>query len=337
MSFPETLVVPGGRLNQASQLVALLDRSEGRIRRRYLRLVQRSGQLESLETVAGLIEAGRVEEALALMTDDLAPALASSLDQVYQAAGLSAAEVLRGSVDTLFDFNLANTRAISDIRETRLRLVREFGLEQRRATQVFLEDAFRRGVAPVNQARALKRSIGLTRHQAQAVVNFRGMLEARDPTSLTRLLRDRRFDGTIQASIRTGQPLNQKQIQRMTERYRQRFIAHRAQTIAKTESLKAASAGDLALWEDAVANGVIEIDDLTNRWRTSLRVNRRPHHRSMEGQTQRLGVAFESGLGNKLRYPGDGPANEAINCNCVVQRVLRKGAGSGGDGLRRAA
>ncbi len=331
MSFPETVVAPVGRLNQASRLVGLLDRSEGRIRRRYLRLVRGAGQLESLETIANLLEAGLIDQALLALTDDLAPALSSSLDQVYAAAGLSAAEALRGQVDTLFDFNLANQRAVTDLQSTRLRLVREFGREQRLATQVFLEEAFARGAAPINQARALKRSIGLTEHQARAVVNFRKLLEERDPAALTRALRDRRFDPSINRAISTRTPLTTTQINRQVERYRERSIARRAQTIAETESLRAASAADAALWDDAVLNGVVDEADIENTWRTSKRKNRRDWHKSMEGQKRPHGVPFESGKGNLLRYPGDpnAPGEDTINCKCVVVRAV-KGAAVGG-------
>ncbi len=345
MSFAETVVAPTGRINSASRLVALLERSEGRVRRRYLRLVRESGQLATLEEVAALLEAGRMEQALALLTDELGPSLSSSLEQVYAQAGLSAAEVLRSQVDTLFDFNLANPRAVRSLQDTRLRLVREFGFEQRLASQVFLEEAFAAGLAPVEQARILKRSIGLTQHQARIIQNYRRQLQNRSAGALTRALRDKRFDPTIARAIRLDRPLTSAQIDRMVGRYTERWVQFRAQTIAKTETLAAAGAADLELWQQAVDEGVISEDDVFNTWRTGGR-NIRPSHRAMNGQKRRLGVPFDSGAGNKLRFPGDPqtPAEDRVNCKCVVARQLRRGARglaggpfSPGGGLRVAA
>jgi hypothetical protein len=345
MSFGETVVAPTGRINSASRLVGLLDRSEGRIRRRYLRLVRESQQLATLEEIAALLEAGQVEAAMALF-DDLGPSLASSLEQVYATAGLSAAEVLRSQVDTLFDFNLANPRAVRSLQETRLRLVREFRFEQRLASQVLLEEAFAAGLAPIEQARILKRSIGLTQHQARIIQNYRRQLERRSSGALTRALRDKRFDSTIARAIELDRPLTSAQIDRMVGRYQERWIQYRAQTIAKTETLAAAGAADLELWEQAVEEGVIAESDVFNTWRTSGRANRRDSHRAMEGQKRLLGIPFDSGDGNKLRFPGDprAPASDRINCNCVVARQLRRGARglaggpfSPGGGLRAAA
>lgn len=325
MSFPETVVAPSGPLDHANRFVALLDRAEPRVRRRFLRLVKDSTELQSLEAMAELMEAGRVTEALAI-ADDIGPGLATTLDQVYLAAGLSSAEVLRSQVDTLFDFNMANQRAVTHLQQTRLRLVREFSQEQRRATQVFLQDAFERGLAPVEQARALKQSIGLTEDQAKIVQNYRRNLEQRSKRALRRELRDRRFDPTVARAIRTDTPLSTAQIDRMVDRYGERWVAFRAQTIAETESLRAASAADEELWRQAINDGVVPEAALVNTWRTTKRKNVRDSHRAMEGQVRAFGMPFLSGDGNALRYPGDplAPGGDTIRCKCVVERTLDK-------------
>jgi hypothetical protein len=212
------------------------------------------------------------------------------------------------------------------MQQTRLRLVREFTEHQRRSTQLFLEDAFRRGLAPIEQARELKRSIGLTQHQAQSVVNFRRQLERRSPAALQRQLRDRRYDSTLTRAIREDRPLTAAQIERQVDRYRERWIQYRAQTIAITESSAAASAADEELWRQAIESGEIGADELVNTWRTSGRANRRDSHIAMEGQQRPIGVPFTSGDGNALRFPGDplAPASDRIRCYCVVSRELRR-------------
>jgi DNA-binding XRE family transcriptional regulator len=307
-------------------MTALLNRAEGRVRRRFLRLVRDSGELASLQETARLLEAGRIQEALAL-AQDIAPGISSTLEQVYLAAGLSSAEVLRSQVDTLFDFNLANSRAVNDLRLTRLRLVREFAREQALATTEMLADAFARGLSPIEQARELKRSIGLTRNQAQIVRNYRRNLERNSSQALGRALRDRRFDPSVRRAIRTGQPLSTAQIDRMVARYQQRWVQFRAQTIAVTESRRAASAADAEFWTQAVEDGVVPADAIDSIWRISP-PNVRASHQAMRGQRRPFGEPFTSGDGNALRYPSDplAPASDTVNCKCVIERKVRKAA-----------
>ncbi len=329
MSFPETAILPGGSFDQLNRLIGLLDRAEGRVRRQFLRLVRDTNALSDLESIASLLQTGDIQGALAI-ADEIAPNLATTLDQVYTASGLNSAEFLRSRVDTLFDFNTTNARSVQALQQTRLRLVREFTVGQRQATQEFLQDAFRRGLSPIEQARELQQSIGLTRHQAKSVTNFRRMLENRDPQILTRTLRDRRFDASIRRSIRTGVPLTPQQIDRQVGRYRDRWVRHRADTIARTETLAAASAADEELFQQAIDAGVIEADQLVNTWRARLRNTRDSHLSPLNGQTRRIGEPFRSNAGVRLRFPGDpsAPAAERINCQCVVQRDIIGGRAS---------
>lgn len=318
------LLAPTGPIDHAARMAALLDRMEPIVRRRFLRLIAESRTLATLEDIAELLEFGFVDEAITTLTQDIGPSLSTAIEQVYVASGLSTAEVLRSQVDTLFDFNMANQRAVDDLAITRLRLVREFGVQQRLATQVFLQDAFARGLAPIEQARILKDSIGLTEYQARIIENYRQNLENRSTRALTRELRDRRFDPTVQRAIDTDVPLRQAQIDRMVQRYRERWIRFRAQTIAETESVRAASAADNELWRQAIEDGVLPAEALINTWRTTLRANRRPSHVFMEGQVRIFGEPFRSGAGNLLRYPGDinAPASDTIRCRCVVARSI---------------
>jgi len=334
MSAPEILVAPSEALDHAGRLVALIERQEGRVRRRYLELLRQSRQLATLEELAALLERGRVAEALQIF-DDVGNALTQEVFAAYAAAGYSAAEFLRSEVDTVFDFNLANERASLFVRNERARLIRELSQQQRLATAEFLADAFQRGLAPIEQARALKRSLGLTQYQAQIIRNYRRNLEQRDVRALGRALRDRRFDSTIRRAIDTDTPLSAAQIDRMVERYRERWIQYRARTIARTETLRAASAADEELFQQAIDDGVIAAADLQNQWVARLRNTRDSHEAPLHLQIQPFGVPFRSGAGNLLRYPGDpnAPASETINCQCVVARILNSETARG----RRAA
>ena len=315
-------------LDDLQRITLLLSRAEPAVQQKFLEMTGAARKLGNLEQIATLLEAGRVEEALAF-ADGIAEGIAVQLEQAYQASGFSSAAALRTKVDTLFDFSTMNDRAIRDMRGTRVRLIREFNAGQRRATQVFLEDAFARGLAPVEQARALKKSIGLTEKQSRAVVNFRRMLSSENADqlseALSRKLRDKRFDRTIQGAIRGDRVLTPAQIDRMVQRYEERYIQYRANVIARTETLAAVHAGDEEMWNQAIESGAVEPDQVITTWHTARDERVRGSHRSMNGQTVLFGEPFTSGRGNSLRYPGDpqGAGSETINCRCVVSRKFR--------------
>lgn len=305
------------------RMIALLDRADARMRRRFLQLVDGAATVQSLEAIADLLEAGRIDEALAL-GDQLGPGFASTWEQVYTEAGLSAAAVIQASRSTVLEFNTLNPRSVANLQLTRGRLIRELTDSQRGATLELLMDAQRRGLAPVEQARALRSSLGLTQHQAQAVTNYRRLLETGSREALDRQLRDRRFDRTIRSAINRGEPLTREQIDRMTDRYRERWLNFRARTVAETESLRAVHAGDEEMWQQAIDVGDVNPDELINQWRTRPDEKRRPSHAAMEGQRRPFKEPFTSGAGAQLRYPGDpsAPARETIKCRCVVARTI---------------
>lgn len=332
MSFggvPQTIAAPTGSLESLARLTTLLDRAEPAVRLRFIQMVGAAQQIGTLEEIANLLEQGRINEAL-LVTDGIAGAISTQLEAAYLAAGLSSAAALRTTTDTLFEFNTLNARAVSTLQRERLRLVVEFNTQQAAASRILLEDAFMRGLAPIEQARVLRGSIGLSSSQGQAVVNYRRLLTEGTPGSLgqvlERKLRDRRFDPSIRAAARGDRVLTSAQIDRMVERYEERFVAFRANTIARTETVAAVGAGDLEMFEQAIEQGVITPEAVTSTWHTARDERVRSSHRAMNNQERPFGEPFRSGAGNALRFPGDplGPPSDTINCRCVVGRKINQ-------------
>ncbi len=334
MSFgglPVSLPATDAALVQLTDIAALIDRMEPQMRRRWLRLIDASKDLATLEEIAALLEAGRIDDAL-IVTDGIADGFASSLEQVYSSVGLNSAEVLRSQVDTLFDFSTLNARSVRTLSKERLRLVTDFTQTQGAATRTILSDAFERGLAPIEQARALKGSIGLTQKQSQHVINFRHQLESGNRASinaaLRRQLRDKRFDGTLRAVARGDRILTPAQIDRMVDRYREKYIQFRANVIARTETVAAIHAGEREMWIQAVESGAVLPKDVESTWFTAADERVRPSHVFMNGQKRELDETFTSGFGSSLRFPGDplGPRIDTVNCRCVVARKLKRSA-----------
>ncbi len=215
-------------------------------------------------------------------------------------------------------FDGTNQGAIASLKEHRLRLVQGFTSEQTRVAQTAVHRGLLEGRNPRAQAREFRESIGLTEKQEQHVSNYRRLLQTQDKAALSRRLRDARFDPTIERSIREGKPLGAEQIDKMVDRYRQRAVALRAETIARTESIRALSAGQDEMYRQAVSEGSIGRDEVEMEWSTARDERVRMSHFLMNGQRQKIGDPFVSGLGNLLYYPSDpdAPPEDTINCRC---------------------
>lgn len=143
------------------------------------------------------------------------------------------------------------------------------GFIQSQASQVVrdqLLDAARAGAPAEEVAQALQAVIGLSPKQAQAISNYRRLLERGDRQALARQLRDRRFDASIDRAIREKNPLSGDQIDAMVTRYAERSLASRAASIAHDESLGATTGGIRNAYVQAVQTGRLLASEITRYW-----------------------------------------------------------------------
>ena len=117
-------------------------------------------------------------------------------------------------------------------------------------------------------ARAMEDAIALAPAQAQAVINYRALLEDGDRAALTRQMRDTRFDRAIRQAM-TGSPLDQDQIDRMVGAYAERYRTARAATIAGDTAMNAANRGARAAYQQAVQQGLINGSSARRFWLTA--------------------------------------------------------------------
>ena len=163
--------------------------------------------------------------------------------------------------------------------------------------------------------------IGLTPAQEQAVENYRGMLQSGDRDAFRRSLRDRRHDPTVQRYV-AGEEADPEKIEEMVRKYRERYKKHRAQTIARTESIRAIHAGQQNQIEDLIQRRKINAGDIRLLWRPQHDARVRDSHLAIPRQNPEgvePGQAFQSPLG-PIRYPGDPttPPSNHMNCRCIV-------------------
>lgn len=130
---------------------------------------------------------------------------------------------------------------------------------------------------------------------------------------VTRILETTRM--RIRKSIERGEEQNEPPrvlARRITEETGGEIARSRAETIARTESLTAASVGA----DEAAQSTGLQLD---KRWLATEDMRTRPSHAKANDQVRAMDKLFDVG-GAKLRFPRDpnGPAKECINCRCVV-------------------
>jgi hypothetical protein len=272
-----------------------------------------------LEVLAELIANGQFEEAIETAAAVGSIRLADGQAAVYTLAGTEGAKFLTDILEVVVGFDQVNERAVSIMQRERLRLIREFSAGQREATRAALTDGIRRGLNPIEQARNFRGSIGLTANQQRAVERYRQLLDAGNIEALSRELRDKRFDGTVRRASRTNTPLTGEQINRMVDRYKEKMLAFRAKTIARTEALRAVHAGNHEAYLQAIDSGAIDANQLQRKWITAGDERVRGSHGSLSGTIRSIDDTFPS-FGGPLRFPGDpaGPAAETIQCRCSL-------------------
>lgn len=296
-----------------------LRNAEPALRDAFLTMVAAMKGAVNLSSLAVLLQQGRIEEALAEALSAAPMMGRAATGQIIDAANDVAKQIGRSLGQIVIDFDQTNEFAVQAMRNNQLRLIQGFTRQQIEATREALLDGIRRGANPREQALAFRNSIGLTRNQVRAVNNFRRALEEGNLDALTRQLRDRRFDPTIRRAIESGKPLSQRQIDKMVDRYRERWIRHRSQVIARTEALRSVHEGNSLMFRQAIESGQLDPTTIEQEWNTAADERVRGSHSTMHGQTIGVNELFVSGKGNVAPFPGAfGVAEEDIQCRCAV-------------------
>lgn len=262
-------------------IAAVASKMEGKLRSAFLRAVKTLKDQVDIDTLVEAINTGDVNQAMAILGIDQKfvdvlngsgqeasiQSFRSAIQEVFAEGASTAAKELPSSIGTKLSFNLFNPETVKFLESYSLPLIQQISSNTRDAVRDVLVQSFRQGGHPYEQARTIKTFIGLTANQAQAVSNYRKALSSQSTLrqSLQRSLRDGRFDSSIQRAIRNNTGLSQDQIDKFTQRYEERFIQHRAKTIARSESIRASNKGQRALWKQAREQGLLS-KDVQRRW-----------------------------------------------------------------------
>ena len=208
--------------------------------------------------------------------------LAEARSDLFVKSGKAVGKDLRDkSPIILTRFDQSNVRAVEMMERHQARLVREITDSQRNSVYQAISAGIREGKNPRETALDFRNAIGLTSRQEQAVRNYRRGLETNDLSiTLDRKLRDHRFDGTVRRAAEEETPIPAPQVDKMVERYRDRYLNYRAETISRTESLRSVNEAAQELWEQvAEGDSIIAEDEIRRRWSTSKDHRVRVWHR----------------------------------------------------------
>jgi hypothetical protein len=224
-------------------------------------------------------------------------------------------------------FTLFNANTVQAINNYTSTMIKEIKNSTRDAIRQSLHDDIISGQHPVSTARNFRSNIGLTQKQYQAVDNYRKYLESGDITALKRNLRDKRSDNVIRRAIEGNKKLPKDKIDKLVNRYREKFIKHRAEVIARTESLRAVSIGHHQAMLQLKEQGALNFN-LRRFWIVANDERLRPAHKAIPGLNpigRNINEPFVTPLG-PLMYPRDpsGTADNTVQCRCrIIYKVVK--------------
>lgn len=325
----------------------LLDKYEPKIRRAFIAGLDEITSNVRIVEITKALERGNISDALDLMyiEPEAYKEFEAVLREAYGEGGDAIIEELGALKDQsenrfVFRFNARDLAAEKWLRDHSSELITNIVQDQRQAVKLALNDGMTKGQNPRTVAldivgRINKRTkrrtgglVGLNEQQANAVLKAREQLLSGDYSAyLRRSKRDKRFDRTITKAKREDKPLTQAQVSAIVNRYSDRLLKLRGDTIARTEALSALHASQYEAIEQLIKTGKVTPNQVTLMWDASRDARTRIDHMIADGQLIKWGERFKVG-GKSMKYPSDpaGGANQVINCRCAMRVKIKYGS-----------
>ena len=285
-----------------ADIEALAASYEPKITKAVLAMLEEQSAALDLDKLAAALASGNVGAVMAMLVETFGT-LSDALEDAVWAAGLATATVINATTvgGVSFTFHRLNPFLIHWMQNYTLGLIREINASTRDSVRMAITTGIQSGKGPIEQARQIKQIVGLTKTQAQAVANFRAELEgfhqkqtaggwnlggqisrrnnrqvfALGPDGkpkdgiLQRRLRDFRYDKTLNEALTSGKPLSAAKIDQMVAAYARKYRQFRAQTIARTESMRAMNMGVQEAFRQAVIDGKLSESQIRRFWKVA--------------------------------------------------------------------
>ena len=276
-------------LSAIARIMDAADRATPQVRAQVLKALE---ELRKSVSAADIERARRAQDALMLhqiasaLPQRLRPALNTLRDVMRSGAVIGAGQAssnLAGHAATSLE--VIRNAATREAREHAAQLVTRVTEETRKAIRSAVAQRFRQGASTRDTARIIQSLVGLTPRQANAVL--------------------RRYDDLI------GDGLSRATAEKRARLYAERLIRQRAMTIARTETIGAATRGQLSAWAQLQVRGQLP-QAVRKQWMTTPDDRLCPKCRLMDGRTQLLGLPF-TGPKGLIQAPPLHP-----NCRCAI-------------------
>lgn len=162
--------------------------------------------------------------------------------------------------------------------------------------------------------------IGLIPSHMETVENVRRGLLAGDPDAMRHYLSLKRGDSrgarAVAKALAEGRTLDASTVNGIAGRLSDSYLLLRGETIARTEMLSALAESQKEAYEQAIASGSINRQDVRKVWRATRDNRTRDTHRNVDSES----VGMDERFSNGLLYPHEpgAPASEVVNCRCAI-------------------
>lgn len=180
---------------------------------------------------------------------------------------------------------LRHTAAEDYLRGNLPRLITNVTTETQEAVRDVILNGFQNGVPPRDMARSIRTMVGMTGPQAATYNRLRSNLLAAYPPGKAR----------TEAQL--------AKVQGQLERYSTKAIRYRALNIARTETLRAANAGQQALWTSATNEGLLQRDVTKREWIATPSERTCPSCMALDGVKVGMNEAWHSDRGDVTMPP----------------------------------
>lgn len=335
------------------ELQALMRKMEPQVARAFIAAIRDLTSNVRFNDLIAAIERNDLEAAIRAI--DMEPAvfarLTGTIAESFSAGGaiVAGGTAWRGATGgrVVVRWDMANPRAEKYIREMNSKITGWFTNEAREIIRDTMANGYALGRGPrqiglelVGRVTPNGRQggvVGLSAPQAKYVQNMRKALEE-NPRSyfvvnektkeweMHFTKADKRYNAMIKRAAQSGEPLSRGQIDKITQRYSDRLLKLRGDTIARTETAQAVEAGRFEAFEQYQEKTGVPDEAIVRRWDHAGGKTSRDWHDAMNGmEVIGLSQPFITPRGAALMFPCDtslgAGADEVVNCRCA--QVIR--------------
>lgn len=189
-------------------------------------------------------------------------------------------------------FDVVSPQVVDAIRTRAATRIVEVTEETQAAVRELVARGYESGRHPREVARDIRREVGLTRRQSEAVARYRTGLDV--------------------------EKVGQARADRMVDRYAAKLHRERAETIARTEAIQGMNDGQGAQWEQLVRDGLLDPEGWVQEWLAVIPNGRTcPRCVNMDGRQAPIGGLFEG----DPKGPIAGPT---LHPKCRCSKVLKQ-------------